>query len=116
VVVLLAILVGGLFASGIYLILRRSVVKLIIGLVLISHGANLLIFASAGLVRARAPLAPLGGDAPVPPHADPLPQALILTAIVISFGVIAFMMVLVSRAYRAVGTDDTDRYIGSDRT
>lgn len=113
-VVLLAILVGGLFAAGIYLILRRSIVKLIFGLVLISHGANMLIFASGGLVRARAPLVPEGMTAPVPPHADPLPQALILTAIVISFGVVAFMMVLVSRAYRAVGTDDTDEFTGTD--
>ena len=108
--VLLAILVGALFAAGIYLILRRSVVKLIIGLALLSHAANILIFASGGLVRARAPLVPAGDVAPVSPHADPLPQALILTAIVISFGVLAFMMVLVSRAYRAVGTDDTDQF------
>lgn len=99
---------GGLFAAGIYLILRRSVVKLIIGLALISHGANLLIFTSGRIVRARPPLVAEGATELVSPHADPLPQALILTAIVISFGVLAFMMVLVSRAYRLLGTDDTD--------
>ncbi|MBX3386367.1 MAG: Na+/H+ antiporter subunit C [Phycisphaeraceae bacterium] len=111
---LLAILVGGLFAAGIYLILRRSIVKLIIGLALISHGANLLIFASGRVVRASAPLVAEGQTSLRPPHADPLPQALILTAIVISFGVLAFMMVLVSRAYRALGTDDTDELRETD--
>ncbi|MBX3363827.1 MAG: Na+/H+ antiporter subunit C [Phycisphaeraceae bacterium] len=112
--VLLAILVGGLFAMGIYLMLRRSIVKLIMGLALLGHGANLLIFTSGGLVRARAPLIEEGETIPSAPFADPLPQALILTAIVISFGVLAFMMVLVSRAYRAVGTDDTDEFTGTD--
>ncbi|MCW5774947.1 MAG: Na+/H+ antiporter subunit C [Phycisphaeraceae bacterium] len=111
---LLALLVGGLFAAGIYLIVRRSIVKLIMGLILLSHGANLLIFASGGLVRAQAPLVEPGALTPETPHADPVPQALILTAIVIGFGVVAFMMVLVSRAYRAVGTDDTDEFTGTD--
>jgi multicomponent Na+:H+ antiporter subunit C len=113
--VLLAILVGVLFTCGLYLMLRRSIVKLIIGLALISHAANLIIFASGGVVRAHPPLVAAGDTALRTPHADPLPQALILTAIVISFGVIAFMMTLVSRAYRAVGSDDSDAFVGTDR-
>lgn len=112
---LLAILVGSLFASGLYLMLRRSIVKLVIGLALISHSANLLIFASGGVVRARPPIVPAGSEMLIKPHADPLPQALILTAIVISFGVSAFMIVLVSRAYRSIGTDDTEEFTGTDR-
>lgn len=112
--VLIAIIIGGIFACAIYMILRRSIVKLIMGLILLSHGANLLIFASGGLVRAQAPLVEAGSLAPEPPHADPVPQALILTAIVIGFGVVAFMMVLVSRAYMAVGTDDTEEFTGTD--
>ncbi|MGD8509491.1 MAG: NADH-quinone oxidoreductase subunit K, partial [Syntrophobacterales bacterium] len=74
---LLSIVVGGLFATGVYLMLRRSIVKLIFGLVLLAHGANLLIFTAAGLVRARPPLIPKGELVPVTGFADPVPQALI---------------------------------------
>jgi multicomponent Na+:H+ antiporter subunit C len=109
----LAFLVGGLFAAGVYMLLRRSMVKLIIGLVLISQASNLLIFSAAGLVRDRAPIVPADGSAP-PVTADPLPQALVLTAIVISFGVLAFAMVLVQRTHLAVGTSDVDALKGSD--
>lgn len=109
----LAFLVGGLFAAGVYMLLRRSIVKLIIGLVLISQASNLLIFTAGGLIRDQAPI--LGADGSAPPvTADPLPQALILTAIVISFGVLAFAMVLVQRTYRVVRTDDLDEMQGTD--
>jgi multicomponent Na+:H+ antiporter subunit C len=113
-VTVLAFLVGGLYAAGIYMLLRRSIVKLILGLVLISQAANLLIFTAAGLVRGRPPLVPEGGLTPST-VADPLPQALILTAIVISFGVLAFAMVLVERSYKTVGTDDLDQMKETDR-
>jgi multicomponent Na+:H+ antiporter subunit C len=113
--ILIAITVGSIFACAIYMILRRSIVKLIIGLALLGHAANLLIFSAGGLSRGSPALVLPGETAPPTPHADPLPQALILTAIVISFGVIAFMMVLVSRAYAAVGTDDIDELVSTDR-
>jgi multicomponent Na+:H+ antiporter subunit C len=113
--VLLAILVGGVFAAGIYMMLRRSVVKLVIGLALIGHASNLIIFTSGGLTRARPALVPLGETMPTAPHADPLPQALILTAIVISFSVMAFAIVLVARAYQAIGDDDTDQFRATDQ-
>ena len=103
-----AIVVGGLYAAAIYLMLRRNIVKLIIGLALLSHGANLLLFTAGGLFRASAPLVPEGEHALVMPAADPVPQALILTAIVISFGVTAFMLVLVHRTHQEVGSDDID--------
>lgn len=111
----LAFVIGGLYAAGIYLVLRRSVVKLIIGLSLLGQAANLLIFTAAGLVRARPPIVPEGGTVPVDPTADPLPQALILTAIVISFGVLAFTAVLIKRVYQTVGTDDLDDMKATDR-
>ncbi len=112
--IILAFVIGGLYATGIYLLLRRSLVKLLIGLSLLSNAANLLIFASAGLTRGRPPI--IAADAPVlsRPFADPLPQALILTAIVISFGVTAFAVTLAYRAYRTVGTDDLDRMKSTD--
>jgi multicomponent Na+:H+ antiporter subunit C len=110
----LAIVVGGLYSAGFYLMLRRSMVKLLIGLALLSNAANLLIFTAGGLTRARAPLVPEGALRPLEPFADPLPQALILTAIVIGFGVLAFAMVLAYRAYQTVGTDDLDKLKSTD--
>jgi multicomponent Na+:H+ antiporter subunit C len=111
---ILAVVVGGLYAAALYLMLRRSLVKIIIGLVLLGNAANLLIFTVGGLVRAAPPLISEGQSTPVEPFADPLPQALILTAIVIGFGVVAFAMVLAYRAYQAVGTDDLDKLKATD--
>jgi multicomponent Na+:H+ antiporter subunit C len=111
----LAIVVGVLYAAGFYLMLRRSIVKLIIGLALIGNAANLLIFTAAGLTRAQPPLIFLGATRPPEPFADPLPQALILTAIVIGFGVLAFAMVLAYRTYQTTGTDDLDNMTTTDR-
>jgi multicomponent Na+:H+ antiporter subunit C len=112
---LLSVVVGALFATGLYLMLRRSVVKLVIGLGLVSHAVNLLIFTAAGLTRGRPPIVPEGAARPAAAVADPLPQALILTAIVISFGVLAFTVVLMQRAYQVVGTDDVDAMDATDR-
>ena len=110
---LLAVVIGGLYASGIYMLMRRSIVKLIIGLGLLAHGASLLVFTAAGLTRAVPPVIPQGAKT-ITEAADPLPQALILTAIVISFGVQAFAMVLAYRAYQTVGTDDLDDMKATD--
>jgi multicomponent Na+:H+ antiporter subunit C len=111
---LMAFVVGGLYAAGLYMMLRRSIVKLIIGLVLLSNATNLLIFISAGLTRGQPPLIAEGSNYLSGNYADPLPQALILTAIVISFGVLAFALVLAYRAYQTVGTDDLDEMKATD--
>lgn len=110
----LAFVVGGLYAASLYLMLRRSLVKLIIGLVLLSHAANLLIFTIAGLTRGRPPLIPPDTTSITEPFADPLPQALILTAIVIGFGIQAFALVLFKRVYQTVGVDDLDDMKATD--
>lgn len=112
---LLAFVVGGLYAAGLYMMMRRSIVKLLIGLSLLSHAATLLIFTAGGLASARPPLVRPGQQLPPLDHADPVPQALILTAIVISFGVLAFAVVLVYRAYQAVATDDLHRLNTTDQ-
>lgn len=111
---LFALTVGALYAAGIYLMMRRSIVRLIMGLVLLGHAANLLIFTVGRLTRANAPLVPLGETAPPVPFADPLPQALILTAIVIGFGLQAFALVLFRRAYESVGAEDLDQMKATD--
>ena len=111
---ILALVIGGMFATGLYAVLRRSIFKLVIGLILLSQAINLLIFAASGLTRGQPPL--ISGDANMMtgPYADPLPQALILTAIVISFGVLAFTLVLLHRSFQTVGTDDLDEMRGTD--
>lgn len=110
----MAVVVGALYAAAIYLILRRSLVKLVIGLILLSNAANLLIFTVAGLTRGAPPLIPEGASQPAGAVADPLPQALILTAIVISFGVLAFAVVLIHRAYEVVRADDLEQMKSTD--
>ncbi|MEI6892071.1 MAG: Na+/H+ antiporter subunit C [Pontiella sp.] len=106
--VILAIVIGVLYAGGLYLMMRRNLIQLIIGLGLLSHGANLLIFTAGGLRRGGAPILAEGETYFATVPADPLPQALILTSIVISFAVTAFALVLFLRTYQAVGTDDVD--------
>jgi multicomponent Na+:H+ antiporter subunit C len=111
---LLAFVIGGLYAAGLYMMLRRSIVKLIIGLALFGHAANLLIFTVSGLTRAQPPILSNPDATTAAPVADPLPQALILTAIVIGFGVQAFALVLIHRVVQTVGTDDLDRMKTTD--
>jgi multicomponent Na+:H+ antiporter subunit C len=105
---LLALVAGVLYATGIYLMLRRRLAQLIIGLGLLSNGTNVLIFAAGGITRGRPPVVPEGAQALVLPYADPVPQALVLTAIVIGFGLLAFSLVLAHRVHATVGTDDVD--------
>jgi len=121
--------IGGLYAAGMYMLVRRSFVKLVIGLVLLGHATNLLIFTAAGLTKNGPPLIPAdkaerqafyervdlniaGGELPI---TDPIPPALILTAIVISFAIVSFTIVLVKRAYQQLGTDDLAQVTMSDR-
>ena len=110
----LAVLVGILYAAGLYLVMRRGVVRLVLGLALLGHAANLLIFTVGRLSRGAAPLVPSGAEGPPVPFADPVPQALILTAIVIGFGVQAFALVLAKRAHQEAGTDDLDAMRSTD--
>lgn len=111
---ILAVVVGITFAASVYLILRRSVMKVIVGLMLMSNAANLMIFAAPGVVEGAPPLIGPDGSPLVTPTADPIPQALILTAIVISFGVLAFSVVLVKRAYESTGIEDVDQMRSTD--
>jgi multicomponent Na+:H+ antiporter subunit C len=109
---LLAVVAGVLYASGLYLMLRRRLAQLIIGLSLLSNGSNILILSAAGVTRATPPLMTAGMTADQ--FADPVPQSLILTAIVIGFGVLAFSLVLAHRVQQSAGSDDIDT-IGPDR-
>jgi multicomponent Na+:H+ antiporter subunit C len=107
--VVLAVVIGGLYAGAIYMMLRRSIVKVVIGLSLLTYASSLLIFTVGGVTRGEPPLIRAGETVPVEPFADPLPQALVLTAIVIGFGVQAFTLVLFKRTYQTSQTDDLDQ-------
>lgn len=108
--IVMSIVAGILFMAATYLMLSRSLLRIIIGTGLLSHGAHLLLLTMGGLKRGAAPL--LGEKASS--YADALPQALILTAIVISFGVTSFLLVLAYRAYQELGTDDMDKLRGNE--
>jgi multicomponent Na+:H+ antiporter subunit C len=98
----LALTVGVLIGGGVFMMLRRGMIRLIIGFILLSHGVNLLIMAAGGADRRGEPL----GTAPDPAiTADPLPQAFVLTAIVIAFSITMYMLVL---AVTGDDDDDTD--------
>ena len=105
---LVAVMVGALVAAAVYLMLARDALRFLFGLILISNAANLLIFSAGGLTPEAPPLIAAGAQAPPEGVANALPQALVLTAIVIGFGLFAFALVLVYRAHRALGTLDTD--------
>jgi multicomponent Na+:H+ antiporter subunit C len=109
---LLAIIAGVLYACGLYLMLRRRLAQLIIGLSLLSNGSNILILSAAGVTPGKPPLVSAGFV--LDQFADPVPQSLILTAIVIGFGVLAFALVLAHRVHQSAGSDDVDT-IGPDR-
>lgn len=111
---LLALMTGTLYAAGIYMLLRRSMVKLIIGLVLLGNGANLLIFLLGRIAKGQPPIIPEEGKMLTGAFADPVPQALILTAIVISFGLQSFAIILIKRAYKVLHTDDLDELYDTD--
>ncbi|MFJ7738158.1 Na(+)/H(+) antiporter subunit C [Lysinibacillus sp. NPDC097287] len=108
--ILMAFTIGFLFMAAVYLILSKSLLRIIIGTGLLSHGAHLLILTMGGLGGEAPPVLEEGAKT----FADPLPQALILTAIVISFGVTAFFLVLAYRSYQELETDDINLMRGSD--
>ena len=101
---LVASAIGVLVAAGIYLALRARTFQVVLGLTLLSYAVNLFLFASGRLMLGGAPI----GRADVGRYAYPLPQALVLTAIVITFGMTAFVVVLVLRSFLETGTDQVD--------
>ena len=104
----LAALVGIFFTIGIWFLLSRSLIRMLIGLVVLGNGVNLLIFTAGRVTREVGPLIPPGLDAPATAVGNPLPQALILTAIVIGFSMFTFLLVLTWRAYQTLDADNTD--------
>lgn len=98
-----AIIIGVLITAGVFLLLSRSLVRMVLGLAFTGYGVNLTILTVAGLEQANPPLLTLPG-----PHVDPLPQALILTAIVIGFATTALVLTVALRAYQVAGHEDVE--------
>jgi multicomponent Na+:H+ antiporter subunit C len=105
---LLVFLIGILYAAGVYLILRRSMVRLLLGIMLLGNGTNLMIFLLGNITKGKPPIIKADFKVFQDIYADPIPQALILTAIVISFGLTSFAIVLLKRVYALVNSDDLD--------
>ena len=105
----LAVAIGVLYAAGAYLMMQRSLTRIVIGLALIGHGANLLLMFSGGRAG-EAPFADATGEV-----ADPLPQAMALTAIVITFAVSAFLLALAYRSWQLNRNDVVEDDIEDSR-
>jgi multicomponent Na+:H+ antiporter subunit C len=117
-ILVLALTVGVLYATGTYLLLQRTLTRIVMGLALMGHGANLLLLLAGGRAG-RAPLLNEDGDATVDAggtlaaegastFADPLPQAMALTAIVITFGIMAFLLALAYRSWTLTHDDEVE--------
>lgn len=106
--IILAILVGVLYTAGVYMLLRRSILKFIIGILFLSNATNLLVFLAAGIVPGE-PVFIEGEDALAEHFADPLPQALVLTAVVIGFGMVVYLLAVKYRLFYETKTDDLDQ-------
>jgi multicomponent Na+:H+ antiporter subunit C len=114
--VVFPVLIGGLYAAGVYLLLDRSLTRVLVGFLLLGNATNLLLLSSGGYRG----LAPILGYAEPEEMSDPLPQALILTAIVITFGISAFVLAMIHRSWtlarnEAVANDEEDRRIAAGR-
>ena len=110
----LALVIGVVFAAGIHCLLQRSLMRLVVGIILLGQAANLAVFSAGGLVVGEPAVVAPGESMPPVGAADPLPQALVLTAIVIGFGLTVFTMTLLHRAREANGTDDVDAFNRTD--
>jgi multicomponent Na+:H+ antiporter subunit C len=105
--VVFAALVGLFFAAAIYLMLSKFSIRIMLGIAILGNAVNLLLFTAGRITAEVPPIIPQGQSTLDLAAANPLPQALILTAIVISFSFLAFLLVLTYRAYQDLKTDNT---------
>ncbi len=116
--VTMAVAVGGLFAVGFYLMMQRPLMRIVLGFIVLGHGTNLLLLVAGGGPGEPPIVEGVSGD--LARFADPLPQAMALTSIVITFGLTAFLLALAYRSWRLSGHDEVqddleDTLIGTVR-
>ncbi len=109
--IIIIILAGILIGASVYLMLSKSLIRIIIGTGVVSHGILLMLLSMGGLKRGGIPVL----DDKVQQYADPLPQAMLLTVIVITFALTAYMLVIAIRVYRELGTDNVEELKGVPR-
>ncbi|MFD2046138.1 Na(+)/H(+) antiporter subunit C [Ornithinibacillus salinisoli] len=108
--IIIAILSGVLMTTGVYNLLQKQFLRIVIGTVLLSHGAHLFILTMGKLKTGMPPIL----DGAIEDYTDPLPQALILTSIVISFGITSLLLVLAYRTARENDTDNMEKLRGTE--
>src|SRR5690625_3225354 len=107
--IVISVLLGIIFTVSVYLFLSRSLILVVLATVILSHGVDLLLLTMSGIQRGTAPLLSLVAGS----YTDPSAQALVLTAIVISFGVTSLLLVMAYRTYKEHNTDDLEQLRGS---
>lgn len=113
-ILLLSFVAGCLFAGATYFLLRRNIMRLLLGLILLNHGANMVLLVMSRLERKLPPFINQGQFDPTK-YTDPLPQALILNAIVINFGLMAFTLALAYRTHLALGSENLDTMMATEQ-
>lgn len=111
---IIPLIIGTLFSASLFLMFQKSFFKLIIGVILFGYATTFFLFTVGGTTKNAPPLLPKTGAA-AEQLADPLPQALTLTAIVISIGVQLFVIILLKKVYQEVGTEDLDQLNTTDK-
>lgn len=111
----MSIAIGICYASAVYLLLQRRLLQVLLGIALLGHATNLLILVASGLRGTEVPIIAEGAATLSAHAADPLPQAFILTAIVIGFALLGFALALAYRCMRVLGHDDIDELNNTDR-
>lgn len=113
--VLWSLVIGVMVAAGIYLMMEKHVLRVLFGLILLSSAVNLSILVAGRLTVAVPPLIDASASLPPEGAANSLPQALILTAIVIGFGLLVFALLLIYRAFVETGSADVDKMRNSEQ-
>ena len=110
----MSLVIGVCYAAAIFLLLQKRLIQIILGIALLGHATNLLIFVAAGLHGNSLPIIPKGMEVLPVAAVDPLPQALILTAIVIGLALFGFSLALAYRCVVILGHDDIDQITHTD--
>jgi len=110
----MSLVIGVCYAAAVFLLLQKRLIQIILGIALLGHATNLLIFVAAGLNGNSLPIIPTGMEVLPVTAVDPLPQALILTAIVIGLALFGFSLALAYRCVAVLGHDDIDQITHTD--
>ncbi len=112
--IIMSLVIGVFYACAVFLLLQKRLLQIVLGIALLGHATNLLIFVAAGLHGSSVPIIPKGAEVLPSTAVDPLPQALILTAIVIGLALFGFSLALAYRCVAVLGHDDIDQITHTD--